>query len=163
MVRTYKDKELLEKVKSLSSFKDIPSGYWLLGVRSNEDTPNRFDDKIYLFKGEEFILVTSATTNLERLRLNNLRRLTRQEQQYSKQTYGIIIYGSMESTMAKSKPCYSSEIQCRYIETRTKTTSQKSKESFRRVISESISTPIHTTSQRITQELPSDGTQPVAK
>lgn len=63
MVRTYKDKELLEKVKSLSSFKDIPSGYWLLGVRSNEDTPNRFDDKIYLFKGEEFILVTSATTN----------------------------------------------------------------------------------------------------
>lgn len=63
MVRAYKDKELLEKVKSLSSFKDIPSGYWLLGVRSNEDTPNRFDDKIYLFKGEEFILVTSATTN----------------------------------------------------------------------------------------------------
>lgn len=63
MVRTYKDKELLEKVKSLSSFKDIPSGYWLLGVRSNEDTPNRFDDKIYLFKGEEFIVVTSATTN----------------------------------------------------------------------------------------------------
>lgn len=47
----------------MSSFKEIPSGYWLLGVRSNEDTPNRFDDKIYLFKGEEFILVTSATTN----------------------------------------------------------------------------------------------------
>ncbi len=62
-VKSYKDKELLEKVKSLSSFKDIPSGYWLLGVRSNEDTPNRFDDKIYLFKGEELILVTSATTN----------------------------------------------------------------------------------------------------
>lgn len=63
MVRTYKDKELLDRVKSLSSYKNIPSGYWLLGVRSNEDTPNRFDDKIYLFKGEEFILVTSATTN----------------------------------------------------------------------------------------------------
>jgi hypothetical protein len=63
MVRTYTDKELLEKVKSLSNFKEIPKGYWLLGVRSNEDTPNSFDDKIYLFKGEEFVIVSSATTN----------------------------------------------------------------------------------------------------
>ena len=63
MVRTYTDKELLDKVKSLGDFKEIPKGYWLLGVRSKEDTPNKFDDKIYLFKGEEFIIVTSATTN----------------------------------------------------------------------------------------------------
>jgi hypothetical protein len=62
-VKSFSDKELLEKVKSLSSFKKIPEGYWLLGVRSNEDTANKFDDKIYLFKGEEFIIVTSATTN----------------------------------------------------------------------------------------------------
>lgn len=63
MVRPYTDKQLLEKVKSLSSFKNIPSGYWLLGVRSLDDLPNRFDDKIYLFKNEDFVLVTSATTN----------------------------------------------------------------------------------------------------
>lgn len=63
MVRPYTDKQLLEKVKSLSSFTKIPDGYWLLGVRSLDDLPNRFDDKIYLFKGEEFVLVTSATTN----------------------------------------------------------------------------------------------------
>jgi len=63
MVRPYTDKELLEKIKSLSSFKSIPSGYWLLGVRSKEDNPNAFDDKIYLFKGSQFIEVTSATTN----------------------------------------------------------------------------------------------------
>lgn len=63
MVRPYTDKQLLEKVKSLSSFTKIPDGYWLLGVRSQDDLPNRFDDKIYLFKGEEFVLVTSATTN----------------------------------------------------------------------------------------------------
>jgi hypothetical protein len=62
-VKAYKDDQLLDKVKSLSNYKEIPKGYWLLGVRSNEDTPNIFDDKIYLFKGEEFILVTSATTN----------------------------------------------------------------------------------------------------
>lgn len=63
MVRTFKDIELLDRVKQLDSYKEIPDGYWLLGVRSNEDTPNKFDDKIYLFKGEEFIEVTTATTN----------------------------------------------------------------------------------------------------
>ena len=62
-VRRFTDKELLDRVKGLKSFKEIPKGYWLLGVRSNEDTPNKFDDKIYLFKGEEFIIVASATTN----------------------------------------------------------------------------------------------------
>ena len=63
MVKNYTDKELLNKVKELKSFKEIPKGYWLLGVRSSEDNPNKFDDKIYLFKGEEFIIVASATTN----------------------------------------------------------------------------------------------------
>ena len=63
MVRAYTDTELLQRVKELDSFKEIPSGYWLLGVRSSEDDPNRFDDKIYLFKGEQFVDVTSCTTN----------------------------------------------------------------------------------------------------
>ena len=63
MVRPYTDKQLLEKVKGLSSFSKIPSGYWLLGVRSLDDLPNRFDDKIYLFKNEDFVMVTSGTTN----------------------------------------------------------------------------------------------------
>jgi len=63
MVRPYTDKQLLERVKSLKNYIGMPKGYWLLGVRSNDDLPNRFDDKIYLFKGEEFVLVTSATTN----------------------------------------------------------------------------------------------------
>ena len=63
MVRSYKDTELLDKVKTLKNYSGIPAGYWLLGVRSNEDTANTFDDKIYLFKGEQFIEVTSATTN----------------------------------------------------------------------------------------------------
>jgi hypothetical protein len=63
MVRQYTAKQLLARVKELDSFKNIPAGYWLLGVRSLDDIPNTFDDKIYLFKGEEFVLVTSATTN----------------------------------------------------------------------------------------------------
>lgn len=63
MVRTYTDTELLNKVKELKNYVGIPNGYWLLGVRSKEDNPNAFDDKIYLFKGSQFIEVTSATTN----------------------------------------------------------------------------------------------------
>lgn len=62
-VRNYTDKELLDKVKSLSNYKSIPSGYWILGVRSNEDVADTMDDKFYLFKGEKFILATTGTTN----------------------------------------------------------------------------------------------------
>lgn len=62
-VRNYTTKELLYKVKGLYSFEGIPPSYWLLGVQSEEDTFDTFDDKFYLFKGEEFILVTTGTTN----------------------------------------------------------------------------------------------------
>jgi hypothetical protein len=63
MVRNYTTAQLLEKVREIEGFKGYPQEYWLLGVRSNEDIANRFDDKFYLFLGEQFILVTSGTTN----------------------------------------------------------------------------------------------------
>ena len=63
MVRAYTDKQLLDKVISLSTFNGIPKGYWLLGVRSNEDEPDKYDDKVYLYYGTKFIMVTSCTTN----------------------------------------------------------------------------------------------------
>lgn len=63
MVKNYTDKQLLTKVKSLSSFKTIPNDYWILGVQSSADAFNTFDDKFYLFKGEQFVMVTSGTTN----------------------------------------------------------------------------------------------------
>lgn len=63
MVKKYSDVQLLERVKSLSTFKYIPKGYWLLFVRSNEDLRDTFDDKLYLFQGDKFIMVSSCTTN----------------------------------------------------------------------------------------------------
>ena len=63
MVRQYKDTELLARVKELQSFNGIPSGRWILGVRSNEDNPNSFDDKFYLFDAEKFVDVLKGTTN----------------------------------------------------------------------------------------------------
>lgn len=62
-VKSYTDKQLLARVKSISKFTHIPVGFWLLFVRSEEDAFNKFDDKAYLFKGEQFISVTSCTTN----------------------------------------------------------------------------------------------------
>lgn len=63
MVKNYKTKQLLDKVKSLSSYKEIPEGHWIIAIRSEEDEFDTFDDKLYLFKGEKFIMVTSCTTN----------------------------------------------------------------------------------------------------
>lgn len=63
MVRNYTDKQLLNRVREVQNFRGIPSGYWIIGVRSNEDTSDRFDDKFYLFNGTIFISVMSGTTN----------------------------------------------------------------------------------------------------
>jgi hypothetical protein len=62
-VKNYNDKQILDRVKSLKSFKSIPLGYWIVGVRSNEDAPNKYDDKFYLFNGEQFVKVVTGTTN----------------------------------------------------------------------------------------------------
>ena len=63
MVKQYTDAQLLERVKSLPSFKGFPKNKWLLGVRSSEDLADKFDDKFYLFEGEKFICIASGTTN----------------------------------------------------------------------------------------------------
>jgi hypothetical protein len=63
MVKKYTDKQLLDKVESLDSFDCIPGSYWILGVRSNEDLYNIYDDKFYVFYGREFVMVLSGTTN----------------------------------------------------------------------------------------------------
>lgn len=62
-VKSYSDDQLLSRVKAIPSFKSIPVGRWIIGVRSDEDTENKFDDKFYEFEGETFIRVLSGTTN----------------------------------------------------------------------------------------------------
>ncbi len=49
MVKNYTDSQLLNKVKSLPSFKQFPNDFWILGVQSQEDTFNVFDDTFYIF------------------------------------------------------------------------------------------------------------------
>jgi hypothetical protein len=62
-VKNYSESQLLSRAKALPSFKSIPLSRWIIGVRSNEDTENKFDDKFYEFEGEKFIRVLSGTTN----------------------------------------------------------------------------------------------------
>ena len=62
-VKNYTTDQILDRVESLKSFKTIPVGYWIVGVRSEEDAPNKYDDKFYLFNGEEFVKVVTGTTN----------------------------------------------------------------------------------------------------
>lgn len=63
MVRSYTNDQLLARVKSLPNYLYIPTDVWILGVRSNEDLTDVFDDKFYVFRGSEFLMVTSGTTN----------------------------------------------------------------------------------------------------
>ena len=76
-VKKYTDRQLLERVSSLDSFSGFPTGYWILGVRSNEDAYNKPDDKFYVFKGIEFIMVTSGTTNSGDYGILNYRKWNR--------------------------------------------------------------------------------------
>ena len=63
-MKNYTDTQILDRVKSLPSFKKIPDGYWLVGIRSSADGFDIFDDYVFLYKGEEFQLYTTCTTNI---------------------------------------------------------------------------------------------------
>jgi len=62
-VKQYTDKQLLDRMKSLGSFTHVPSGHHIIAVRSNEDAPDKYDDKFYHFIGKRCISVMSGTTN----------------------------------------------------------------------------------------------------
>ena len=62
-VKSYTDEQILERVKSLPNYKSIPQTYWICAIRSSEDETDKFDDKVYLFCGEKFVMVSSCTTN----------------------------------------------------------------------------------------------------
>jgi hypothetical protein len=70
-VKNYSDVSLLNRVRLLDGFKSVPKDYWILGVQSNEDAYNKFDDKFYIWKGSKFIMVVDGTTNAGTTGLKN--------------------------------------------------------------------------------------------
>lgn len=59
----YKEEDLITMMERARDFKKVPTDYHIIGVRSAEDTPNKFDDTFHLMQGEKLILSTSGTTN----------------------------------------------------------------------------------------------------
>lgn len=62
-VKSYSDKQLLNRVEEIGGRIPRKGKYLLIGVQSQEDAFNKFDDKFYVFDGPTFKMVTTGTTN----------------------------------------------------------------------------------------------------
>ena len=62
-VKQYTDNQLLERVESVGGIIPNVGKYMIIGVQSQEDSPNVFDDKFYVFDGNVFKQVSTGTTN----------------------------------------------------------------------------------------------------
>lgn len=62
-IKSYTDSQLLERVESIGGVIPNQGKYLIIGVQSQEDAFNLFDDKFYVFDGHKFKQVSSGTTN----------------------------------------------------------------------------------------------------
>lgn len=68
-VKGYSDRQLLDRVEAIGGRIPDVGKYMIIGVQSQEDAFNLFDDKFYIFDGHKFITVSSGTTNAGRTAL----------------------------------------------------------------------------------------------
>jgi len=59
----YTAEQIIKRMSELKLRTAIPSDYWICGIRSSADAPDKFDDEFYLFKGTSIIKATTGTTN----------------------------------------------------------------------------------------------------
>jgi hypothetical protein len=109
-VRSYTDRELLERVKSLPSFKGFPDHPLDIWVRSAEDEFDKFDDKVYTFdcfgaeREPKFRMVASGTTNAGSAGLLGFRAYNPKGCAVLKSD--VIVYRSHIPGLHKGKPAY---------------------------------------------------------
>lgn len=70
-VKQYSNYELLQRVDAIGGKVPNIGKYLIIGVQSQEDTFNLFDDKFYVFDGNQFKQVSSGTTNVGKTALLN--------------------------------------------------------------------------------------------
>lgn len=70
-VRQFTDKELLDKVEFIGGTIPNIGKYHIIGVQSQEDNFNLFDDKFYVFDGHKFIMWSTGTTNAGKTALHH--------------------------------------------------------------------------------------------
>lgn len=107
-IKSYTDKQLLDRVKSLSSFKGWPIGKLDIWIRAKVDIFNQFNDKVYSFdcsSGEPiFIGVNGGTTHAGRLGLQHYEKYGLKGCAVLKSD--IIVYESHAYGLHKGKPAY---------------------------------------------------------
>lgn len=62
-VKAYTDGQILERVESVGGVIPNRGKFLIIGVQSQEDAFNVFDDKFYVFDGPDFKQVSTGTTN----------------------------------------------------------------------------------------------------
>lgn len=69
-MRTFTDKEILDRLTTLKSWQGVPNGVLDVWVRSKADAYNRFDDKVFTYEfaadptvKPKFIMACTGTTN----------------------------------------------------------------------------------------------------
>ena len=68
-VKKYTDSQLLNRVEEIGGKIPNIGKYLVIGVQSQEDQHNTFDDKFYVYDGYKFIMSSSETTNAGRTAL----------------------------------------------------------------------------------------------
>tara|TARA_R110000772_G_scaffold156255_1_gene267344 strand:- start:504 stop:1088 length:585 start_codon:yes stop_codon:yes gene_type:complete len=62
-VKQYTDTQLLERIEKIGGQVPNRGKYLAIGVQSQEDAFNLFDDKFYIYDGPDFKMVSTGTTN----------------------------------------------------------------------------------------------------
>lgn len=109
-VRNYTDKELIDRMKSLDSFLYVPKGLHVIVVRSTENAPDSYDDKLYLFIGEKCISVMSCTSNTGLYGLKNFKRFNPKGAAIIK--FDEVYYNSFMKSDGKKVRHHNGKMQC---------------------------------------------------
>jgi len=109
-VKNYTDKQLIDRMKSLPSFRYLPKGKHIIVLRSIEDAPDRYDDKLYLFDFETCIGVMSCTSNSGTYGLLNFKKWNRKGTAVIK--FDEVYYDSFMKSDGKRVRHHNSKMQC---------------------------------------------------
>ena len=63
MIKQFTNKQLLDKTEEIGGIIPNKGKYLIIGVQSLEDEFNVFDDKFYVYNGNNFVMSSTGTTN----------------------------------------------------------------------------------------------------
>ena len=109
-MRTFTDKEVLDRVSGLSTFTGFPDGVMDVWIRSTADAFDSFDDKAFTYecfggaKPPEFVTARNGTTNAGSYGLLHFEKYNHDGCAVLKSD--VIVYDSHKYGLHKGKPAY---------------------------------------------------------